>query len=134
MDRLNTLRGYKILDTRPEERFNDLARLAASVCGTPIALISFVDKDRQWFKSRCGVEAAETPRVHAFCAHAIMSPDLFIIPDAGGHHQRHLSGLFPEKLRQPEPAGKETRLRSPALWLERMPAGLVKPRTARNCG
>lgn len=81
-DRLNTLRGYKILDTRPEERFDDLARLAAFICGTPIALISLVDEDRQWFKSKCGIQAAETPRVQAFCAHAIMSPELFIIPDA----------------------------------------------------
>jgi GAF domain-containing protein len=80
--RLNTLRGYKILDTKPEERFDDLARLAANLCGAPIALISLVDEDRQWFKSKCGLEVSETPRVQAFCAHAIMSEELFVIPDA----------------------------------------------------
>ena len=81
-ERLNTLRGYGILDTHPEDRFDDLTRLAASICGTPISLISLVDEDRQWFKSKTGLEMDETPRKVAFCAHAIMSPDLFLVPDA----------------------------------------------------
>jgi len=81
-ERLNTLRGYGILDTHPEDRFDDLARLAASICGTPISLISLVDEDRQWFKSKVGVEMCQTPRVDAFCAHAITSPELFIVQDA----------------------------------------------------
>ena len=81
-DRLNTLRGYGILDTHPEERFDDLTRLAASICGTPISVISLVDEDRQWFKSKTGIETSQTPREHAFCAHAIMSPELFVVPDA----------------------------------------------------
>ena len=55
-ERLNTLRGYGILDTHPEDRFDDLTRLAASICGTPISLISLVDEDRQWFKSKTGLE------------------------------------------------------------------------------
>ncbi|MGD1083838.1 MAG: GAF domain-containing protein [Verrucomicrobiota bacterium] len=81
-DRVNTLRGYGILDTQPEGQFDDLARLAASICGTPMAVISLVDQDRQWFKSKTGLQACQTPREDAFCAHAIMSPDLFLVPDA----------------------------------------------------
>jgi GAF domain-containing protein len=81
-ERLNTLRGYGILDTYPEDRFDDLTRLAASICGTPISLISLVDKDRQWFKSKTGLEVCQTPREDAFCAHAIMSPELLVVPDA----------------------------------------------------
>jgi GAF domain-containing protein len=81
-ERLNTLRGYGILDTHPEDRFDDLAWLAASICGTPFSKISLVDEDRQWFKSRIGLEVCQTPRGDAFCAHAIMSPELFMVPDA----------------------------------------------------
>ena len=82
VQRLNTLRGYGILDTHPEDRFDDLAWLAASICGAPISKISLVDEDRQWFKSKIGLEMCQTSRVDAFCAHAIMSPELFVIPDA----------------------------------------------------
>lgn len=81
-ERLNTLRGYGILDTHPEERFDDLTRLAASICDAPISFISLVDEDRQWFKSKVGMEERQTPREVAFCAHCIMSSDLFVVPDA----------------------------------------------------
>jgi GAF domain-containing protein len=81
-ERLNTLRGYGILDTHPEDRFDDLTRLATLICGTPISLISLVDEDRQWFKSKTGLEMCQTPREEAFCAHAIMSPELLLVPDA----------------------------------------------------
>src|SRR6516164_2164794 len=81
-DRLQTLRAYKILDTKPEERFDELTRLAALICGVPISLISLIDTDRQWFKSRFGLDVEETPRAQAFCTHAIMQRDMFVVPDA----------------------------------------------------
>jgi GAF domain-containing protein len=82
VERLRTLRSYKILDTKPEERFDELTRLAALICGVPISLISLIDTDRQWFKSRFGLDVEETPRAQAFCTHAIMQPDMFVVPDA----------------------------------------------------
>ena len=81
-ERLRTLRSYRILDTKPEERFDELTRLAALICGVPISLISLIDTDRQWFKSRYGLDVEETPRAQAFCTHAIMQPDMFVVPDA----------------------------------------------------
>jgi GAF domain-containing protein len=81
-DRLRALRSCKILDTKPEERFDELTELAAIICGVPISLISLVDADRQWFKSRFGLNVQETPRAQAFCTHAIMQPEMFVVPDA----------------------------------------------------
>lgn len=79
--RLATLRGYEILDTEPEAAFDDLTLIASCVCQTPIALISLVDADRQWFKSKFGFSATETSRDIAFCASAILQSDVFIVPD-----------------------------------------------------
>ena len=80
--RLEELHGLGVLDTPPEQAFDDLALLARQICGTPIALVSLVDADRQWFKARCGLDVSETHRDLAFCAHAIEQPHLFEVPDA----------------------------------------------------
>jgi GAF domain-containing protein len=80
--RLAALREYYILDTAAEQAFEDIAALAAFVCDVPIALISFVDEARQWFKSRIGISEQETPRDVAFCAYTIMQPAPLIVDDA----------------------------------------------------
>jgi diguanylate cyclase (GGDEF)-like protein len=80
--RLETLRSLSILDTPPEERFDRLTRMAKRLFGVPIALVSLVDENRQWFKSCFGLSVSETSRDVSFCGHAILGNDLFIIPDA----------------------------------------------------
>lgn len=81
-ERLAALRRYQILDTPPEAAFDDLTAIAAAICGTPIALVSLVDDERQWFKSAHGLPVSETPRSQAFCAHALTSRALLEVPDA----------------------------------------------------
>lgn len=81
-ERLNVLHALNLLDTPPEEVFDRITRLVARVLDVPIALVSLVDTDRQWFKSRVGLDAIETPRELAFCAHAIVQTSPMIVPDA----------------------------------------------------
>ena len=80
--RLAALRSYRILDTDPEQAFDDLVLLASQICGTPISLITLVDEDRQWFKARVGVSIAETSRSVSFCSHAIKGRGIFVVADA----------------------------------------------------
>lgn len=81
-NRLGTLRSLDILDTQQEERFDRLTRIAKRMFGVPIALVSLVDENRQWFKSCVGLSATETSREVSFCSHAILNNEVFIIPDA----------------------------------------------------
>jgi len=80
--RLAELRKYRILDTDPERAFDDLTMLASHICGTPIALISLIDADRQWFKARVGLSISETSRSVSFCTHAIKQRELYVVADA----------------------------------------------------
>jgi PAS domain S-box-containing protein len=81
-ERLQALRNAHLLDTPEEQEYDDITTLASFICDTPIALVSLVDEDRQWFKSRVGLEAKQTPRDIAFCSHAILEDDIFEIQDA----------------------------------------------------
>lgn len=80
--RLEALRGYGILDTPPEALYEEIAKLAAHVCGVPVSAISLIDEDRQWFKAIFGMDAEESPRDDAFCAHTILEDDVMVVEDA----------------------------------------------------
>lgn len=80
--RLKSLRSLNILDTNAEERFDRITRIASKLFGVPIALVSLVDEDRQWFKSSVGLSVSETPRDISFCGHAILGDEIFVIKDA----------------------------------------------------
>ena len=81
-ERLAALRNMRILDTEKEERFDRFTRMAAAMFGVPVAMVSLIDEDRQWFKSSCGLGDNETPRELSFCAHAIVERKIMIVPDA----------------------------------------------------
>jgi signal transduction histidine kinase len=80
--RIKELKYFQILDTVPEAAFDDFTKIASYICQTPIALITLVDESRQWFKSKVGLDANETSRDMAFCSHAILQDDVFVIPDS----------------------------------------------------
>lgn len=81
-ERLEALRDYKILDTPDEREYDDLVALASQICDVPIALISLIDSNRQWFKAKVGLEVHETSRDISFCAHAILNDNMLVIQDA----------------------------------------------------
>ena len=80
--RISALKGYGVLDTPNEPQFDAIVRDAAKRLGAPIALISLIDENRQWFKAKVGLEPLETPRNISFCTHAIRGPDVFVVNDA----------------------------------------------------
>lgn len=80
--RIKALQQYNILDTPTEQTYDDITSLAAFICDVPIALISLVDTERQWFKSKVGMTVSETSRDVSFCAHAILNKDIMIVKDA----------------------------------------------------
>ncbi|MEF2553369.1 HWE histidine kinase domain-containing protein [Aurantimonas sp. A2-1-M11] len=81
-ERLDALQAYRILDTPREEEFDDLARIASEVCGTPIAVVNFVSDTRQFFKAEVGLGVRETPVDISFCRHALLAEEMMIVPDA----------------------------------------------------
>lgn len=91
--RIKALQSYGVLDTIPERVFDDIALLASQICDTPIALVSFVDSQRQWFKAKVGLDANETHRNLAFCHHTIQQDDVFVINEADQHRQFKDNGL-----------------------------------------
>ncbi|HET9225793.1 MAG TPA: ATP-binding protein [Thermoanaerobaculia bacterium] len=81
-ERLRALHQYRILDTLPEQVYDDLTRMAAQICDAPIALVSLIDAERQWFKSRLGLDGNETDRAISFCAHAVATGEMLMVHDA----------------------------------------------------
>jgi len=97
--RIKALKELELLDTLPEDVYDDITRIASEICGTPASLITLIDTDRQWFKSKHGLVCPETPRDQAFCAHAIVNQeDYFIVPDA-----RYDERFFDNPLTKNEP-------------------------------
>lgn len=88
-ERLKELHSFSIMDTLPENEYEDLTLIASQICNTPISLISLIDDSRQWFKSNRGLQVRETPKEHAFCAHAINKEGVFVVKDARTDERFH---------------------------------------------
>lgn len=88
-ERLKALQSYGLLDTAPESVYDDITHIASLICGAPITMVTLIDRNRQWFKSRIGQEDPETSRDVAFCAHAILEEDLFVVEDAARDERFH---------------------------------------------
>ncbi len=81
--RLETLKEYEIMDSLPEEEYDNITSLASRICGTPISLITLLDQQRQWFKSATGLDIRETPIEYAFCSYAVQNPsEIMVVPDS----------------------------------------------------
>lgn len=91
--RLRTLRAFGILDSGGDQRFDAIAADAAALCATPVALVSLVDRDRQWFKARVGTDTSETPIELAICVHALAHGELLVIPDLAADPRTATNGL-----------------------------------------
>ena len=111
-ERLAALRRYEILDTAPEQMFDDLLGLAAHVCEAPTAMITLLDEQREWFKSRLGFPLDEAARDIAFCAHTVLDRDLLLVGDA---------------LTDPRFASNPIRTLAPPLALTRVPCSVLTP-------
>jgi len=81
LQRINALHRYQVLDTAPEQAFDDITKLASFICQAPVALVTLIDSDRQWFKSKLGIQGSECPREQAVCAHTILEPDTLVVED-----------------------------------------------------
>ena len=104
--RLSALRSLNILDTVPEERFDRLTRMARRMFGVPIALISLVDENRQWFKSCQGLSVSENPRNISFCGHAILDDEILVVPNALADERFHDNPLVRDEPRIVPPRGR----------------------------
>ena len=93
-NRLAALEALHVLDSTPEKEYDDLTRIAARICGTPVSAIALIDVERQWFKSRVGIETAETPREFSFCAHAIQKPEQVMVVDDATRDERFMDNPF----------------------------------------
>lgn len=80
--RLRALASYQLLDSSPETVYNEITKISAEISGTPTAFLSLLDENREWFKSKKGIETVEEPRDISFCAHAILEPEILVVPDA----------------------------------------------------
>src|SRR5579862_6360572 len=81
-ERLAVLRAYDILDSPPEESYDEMTRLATALIGAPVSLITFIEEQRQWFKSATGTPQKTAPREYSFCQYALLQDDVFEVPDA----------------------------------------------------